>query len=97
MAMPTNDVKVVLSYLRKNIFTKFGTPQAILCNEGNHFCNKYLATILARYGVIHKVTTTYHPQASGQVKFSNCKVKRILEKVVYSSRKDWSKRLDDAL
>ena len=36
-ATPTNDGKVVLNFLHKNIFTRFGTPRDILCDEGTHF------------------------------------------------------------
>ncbi|XP_021834473.1 uncharacterized protein LOC110774242, partial [Prunus avium] len=43
------------------------------------------------------VTTPYHPQTSGQVEVSNRELKRILEKTVSASRKDWSLKLDDAL
>ncbi|XP_057747593.1 uncharacterized protein LOC130966787 [Arachis stenosperma] len=50
-----------------------------------------------RYGVRHKVVTPYHPETSGQVKVSNRKLKRILEKTVSVSRKDWSRKLEDAL
>ncbi|XP_057719719.1 uncharacterized protein LOC130934148 [Arachis stenosperma] len=39
----------------------------------------------------------YHPQTNGQVEISNRELKRILEKTVGNSRKDWSKKLDDAL
>ncbi|PIN11732.1 DNA-directed DNA polymerase [Handroanthus impetiginosus] len=43
------------------------------------------------------ISTPYHPQTSGQVEVSNREIKRILEKTVSSTRKDWSKRLDEAL
>ncbi|XP_057418443.1 uncharacterized protein LOC130712638 [Lotus japonicus] len=36
-------------------------------------------------------------QGSGKVEISNRELKRILEKVVGTSRKDWSKKLDDTL
>ncbi|XP_020986306.1 uncharacterized protein LOC110275099 [Arachis duranensis] len=47
-----------------------------------------------RYGVRHKVATPYHPQTSGQVTVSNRELKRILEKIVSVSRKDWYLNLD---
>ena len=71
IASPKNDSKVVLKFLKKNIFTRFGTPRALLSDNGTHFCNKALESILKKYGVFHKVATPYHPQTSGQVELSN--------------------------
>ena len=51
VATPTNDSWVVLKFLHKNIFTRFGTPQAILSDEGTHFCNKVFNALLTKYGV----------------------------------------------
>nr|XP_016504489.1 PREDICTED: uncharacterized protein LOC107822455 [Nicotiana tabacum] len=67
VALPTNDAKGVLGFLKKNIFTRFGTPRAILSDGGTHFCNRAFARLLEKYGVRHKVTTSYHPQSSGLV------------------------------
>jgi len=53
--------------------------------------------VLVKYNVKHKVATPYHPQTSGQVEVSNRQLKQILEKTIASSKKDWSKKLDDAL
>ncbi|XP_073137635.1 uncharacterized protein [Henckelia pumila] len=96
-ACATNDAHVVLKFLKKNIFNRFGTPQAIISDGGTHFCNKLFEKLLAKYGITHKISTPYHPQTSGQVEVSNREIKRILEKMVSTSRKDWSVRLDDAL
>ncbi|XP_022040967.1 uncharacterized protein LOC110943531 [Helianthus annuus] len=52
---------------------------------------------LERYRVTHRFSTAYHPQTSGQVENVNRGVKRILEKTVGKSRKDWSDKLDDVL
>ncbi|PHT24629.1 hypothetical protein CQW23_35678 [Capsicum baccatum] len=55
-------------------------------------------SVLAKYGVKqHKVATPYHPQTSGQVEVSNREIKQILAKTVNANRKDWSRKLDDAL
>ncbi|RVW67665.1 Transposon Ty3-I Gag-Pol polyprotein [Vitis vinifera] len=63
----SNDHKVVLKFLKDNIFARFGVPKAIISDGGTHFCNKPFETLLAKYGVKHKVATPYHPQTSGQV------------------------------
>ncbi|XP_073057315.1 uncharacterized protein [Primulina eburnea] len=81
----------------KNIFSRFGTPRAIISDGGTHFCNRQFDSLLDNYGVLHKVATPYHPQTSGQVEVSNRELKRILEKTVGASRKEWSRKLDDAL
>ena len=96
-ALPTNDAKVVVDFLQKNIFSKFDTPRVITSDEGTHFYNKVFATTMVRYGVRHKVATIYHPQSSGQAEVSNREIKKISEKVVNPSRNDWSLRLHDSL
>ncbi|WJZ89292.1 hypothetical protein VitviT2T_008518 [Vitis vinifera] len=89
--------KVVLKFLKENIFSRFGVPKAIISDGGAHFCNKPFEALLSKYGVKHKVATPYHPQTSGQVELANREIKNILMKVVNSSRKDWSIRLHDSL
>ena len=56
-----------------------------------------MVALLARYGVKHKIATPYHPQTSGQVEVSNRELKRILKRTVSKSRKEWARKLDDAL
>ncbi|XP_047949331.1 uncharacterized protein LOC125221099 [Salvia hispanica] len=52
---------------------------------------------MKKYGVHHRLSSPYHPQANGQAEISNREIKSILEKTVNPSRKDWSTRLEDAL
>ncbi|KAM2536095.1 hypothetical protein TB1_021574 [Malus domestica] len=97
IAAPTNQGSVVLRFLQGVIFPRFGIPRVILSDGGKHFINKSFANLLAKYGINHRVATPYHPQTSGQVEVSNRELKRILEKTVGSTRKDWSLKLNDAL
>ncbi|RVW75128.1 Pol polyprotein [Vitis vinifera] len=92
-----NDHRVVLKFLKENIFLRFGVPKAIISDGGTHFCNNPFETLLAKYGVKHKVATPYHPQTSGQVELANREIKNILMKVVNTNRKDWSVKLLDSL
>ena len=96
-ATRTNDSKVVSDFLKSHIFSRFGTPRAIIRDGGSHFCNRTFEALLRKYNITHKVATPYHPQTSGQAEVSNREIKQILEKTVGPSRKDWSSRLDDAL
>ncbi|XP_059277891.1 uncharacterized protein LOC132032118 [Lycium ferocissimum] len=86
VALPNNDGKSVTNFLKKNIFTRFGTPRAIISDGGTHFCNKKFANLMEKYGVKHRVATPYHPQTSGQVEVSNREIKSILAKTVNANR-----------
>ena len=90
------DHKVVLKFLKENIFSRFGVPKAIINDGGSHFCNKPFENLFSKYGVKHKVATPYHPQTSGQVELANREIKTILMKVVNSNRKDLSLKLLDS-
>ena len=89
--------KVVLKFLKENIFSRFWVPMAIISDEGSHFCNKPFEILLTKYGVKYKVATPYHPKTSGQVELANREIKTILMKVVNSNKKDWSLKLLDSL
>ena len=93
----TNDESLVAKFLRSHIFTKFDTPRALITDGGTHLCNKLVDKVLQKYGVRHRTSLAYHPQENGQAEVSNREIKSILEKTVDSSRKDWSKKIEDAL
>nr|KYP31632.1 Transposon Ty3-I Gag-Pol polyprotein [Cajanus cajan] len=93
----TNDARVVVDFVRSHLFCRFGVPRAIVSDQGTHFCNRSMQALLKKYGVVHIISTPYHPQTNGQAEISNREIKRILEKIIQPNRKDWSNRLDDAL
>ena len=94
---PKNDASKVLGFLQRNILSRFGTPVTIISDRGSHFSNKVFEKLMGRYGIKHIMSLAYHPQTNGQTEISNREIKKILEKNVSSSRKDWSVKLDDAL
>ncbi|GJU58674.1 reverse transcriptase domain-containing protein [Tanacetum coccineum] len=49
------------------------------------------------FPVTHKLSTSYHPQTSGQVDVSNRGLKRILKRTVGEHRAKWTDKLEDAL
>ena len=94
---PKNDANTVLGFLQRNILSRFGTPMTIISDGGSHFVNKVFEKLMSRYEIKHIMSLVYHPQTNRQAEISNREIKKILEKTVSSSIKDWSLMLDDAL
>ena len=92
-----NDANTVMGFLQRNILRRFRTPRTIISYGGSHFANKVFQKLMSRYGIKHIMSLTYHPQTNGQAEISNREIKKILEKTVSSSIRDWSVKLDDAL
>ena len=85
-ACPKNDANTIVGFLQRNILSRFGTPRT-----------KVFDKLMGRYGIKHIMSLAYHPQTNGQAEISNREIKKILEKTVSSSIRDWSLKLDDAL
>ena len=96
-ACPKNDANTVVGFLQRNILNRFGTPRTIISDGGSHFSNKVFEKLMGRYGIKHIMSLAYHPQTNGQDEISNKEIKKILEKTISSSIRDWSLKLDDAL
>ena len=71
----TNNIKVVVKFLRENIFARLGMPRALISNQGTHFNNRSFDALLRRYCIVHRLATPYHPQTSSQVEVSNWQIK----------------------
>ena len=97
MAIWTNDHKVVIKFIQKNIFSRFEFSYAIISDGGIHLTNYQFRTLLRKYGITHKIATPYHSQISDQVEVSNKEIKNILQKTIRPDHRDWSDRLNDAL
>ena len=46
IATPKDDARVVIKFLKKNIFSRFGVPRALISDGGTHFCNHHLRKVL---------------------------------------------------
>lgn len=71
VALPSNDTRVVIKSIKKNIFIRFGTSREIISYGGKHFINHIFKNLLDKHGINHKVSLAYHPQTSGKDEVSN--------------------------
>ncbi|RDX66431.1 hypothetical protein CR513_54799, partial [Mucuna pruriens] len=56
--------------------------------HSRHFCNRAMFALLHKYGVVHRVATTYHPQTNGQAEVFNRETKKTLRKMANPNQKD---------
>ena len=52
-ATKTDSAKVVIDFVKSNIFARFGTPREIISDRGTHFCNRVVEALLKKYNVTH--------------------------------------------
>ena len=60
-----NDANIVVGFIQRNDLSRYRAPRTIISDEGIHFANKLFAKLMNRYGVIHVMGLTYHPQSNG--------------------------------
>ena len=58
----------------ENIITRFGCPLTLISDQGKHFINNTIETLLKEFLIDHHKTSTYHPQANGVVDSFNKKL-----------------------
>ncbi|XP_071728430.1 uncharacterized protein [Rutidosis leptorrhynchoides] len=46
-ALPTNDIRVMVNFL-KSLFSRFGIPKALISDRGTHFANNLLEKVLKK-------------------------------------------------
>ncbi|RVW70103.1 Gag-Pol polyprotein [Vitis vinifera] len=85
----------VASFIRSHIICRYGVPHELISDRGAHF-RAEVETLLQKYGIQHHRSSAYRPQTNGAVEATNKNIKRILRKMVNTSR-DWSEKLPFAL
>ena len=85
----------VATFIRSHIICRYGVPHELISDRGMHFRGE-VDTLLQRYGIQHHRSSAYRPQTNGPVEAANKNIKRILRKMIETSR-DWSEKLPFAL
>ncbi|RVW95583.1 Retrovirus-related Pol polyprotein from transposon 17.6 [Vitis vinifera] len=85
----------VAKFIRSHIICRYGVPHELISDRGVHFKGE-VDTLIQEYGIQHHRSSAYRPQTNGAVEAANKNIKRILRKMVETSR-DWSEKLPFAL
>ena len=85
----------VSSFIRSHIICHYGVPHELISDKGVHF-RAEVDTLLQRYNIQHHKLSAYMPQTNEAVEAANKSIKRILRKMVETSR-DWSEKLPFSL
>ncbi|MCR2848193.1 DDE-type integrase/transposase/recombinase, partial [Weizmannia coagulans] len=75
----------VISFIRHNIICKYRVPHKLISDRGTHFRGK-INTFMQEYGIIHHRSSAYRPRTNGAVEAANKNMKKILRKMVETSR-----------
>jgi len=70
----------------------FGTPKAILTDQGTHFLNSLMRGIARKFKIKHYKTTAYRPQSNGSVERSHHVIWEYLKHFV-DKNNEWDKEL----
>ena len=71
LARKSNDHKIMVNFLKLNVFSHFGFPRAIISDGEKQFCSHTFEVLMKKYCINHRVSTPYYPQTSGQLEVSN--------------------------
>ncbi|RVW91409.1 Gag-Pol polyprotein [Vitis vinifera] len=85
----------VASFIKSHIICRYGVPHELISDRGVHF-RAEVDTLVQRYSIRHHRSSAYRPQTNGAVEAANKNIKRILRRMVETSR-DWSEKLPFAL
>lgn len=85
--------ETVAKFLEEQVFSRHGSPQYLLSDNGPAYISKILKIHTNNYGVRHKFITPYHSEANGLIERFNRTVVSMLTKFVNASRNDWDKYL----
>ena len=81
----------VAKFIRSHIICRYRVPHELISDRGVHFKGE-VDTLIQEYDIQNQRSSVYRPQTNRVVEAANKNIKRILRKMVETSR-DWSEKL----
>ncbi|KAL6418729.1 hypothetical protein ACFW04_011838 [Cataglyphis niger] len=81
--------------LTKNFICIYGTPEAILTDQGTNFLSALMRNLTKRFNIKHFKTTAYHPQSNGSIERSHVLTEYLKTQV--EKEKKWDNYINMAM
>ncbi|KAK7925190.1 hypothetical protein WMY93_007500 [Mugilogobius chulae] len=93
---PLRDSKTtkIVKILREEIFTRWGVPKYLVSDRGPQFTAALLMELCKTWGVVQKLTTSYHPQTNLTERF-NRTIKTMIASYVGQQHTAWDQWLPE--
>uniref|UniRef100_A0A1S4B1K4 Uncharacterized protein K02A2.6-like n=1 Tax=Nicotiana tabacum TaxID=4097 RepID=A0A1S4B1K4_TOBAC len=88
--------EAVVDFVHSNLICRFDIPATIITNNAANLNSRLMEEICEQFNIMHRNSTPYRPKANGAVETANKNIKKILRKIIQSSRQ-WHEKLPFAL
>eukprot|EP00253_Pinus_taeda_P035690 PITA_35690 len=88
---------VIIQFLENNILSRFGCPNKIITDNVAAFRSKKMVNFCHKFHITLGHSTAYYPQGNGLAESSNKSLINIIKKVLEENKKNWHKKLVNAL
>jgi IS30 family transposase len=94
-AVPVKDcsAETTTHFLFEQVITRFGFPRVLMSDQGMHFINNTINTMVEEFEVHHHKSTPYHPWENGTVEEFNKILENALTKICNVNRDDWDLKI----
>ena len=98
-AVPLKDISTesVVNAFAHGWISSFGIPETITTDRGSQFTSAMWTQLMNTWGIQHKTTTAYHPEANGLVERLHRRLKESLMAICGDDRDAWYWKLPMAL
>ena len=88
---------IIMQFLETNILSRFGCPKKIITDNAVAFKSKRMISFCHKYHITLGHSTACYPQGNGLGESSNKSLINIIKKVLEENKKNWHKKLVNAL
>ena len=88
---------IIIQFLENNILSRFGCPDKIITDNAAAFRSKNMVNFCHKFHITLGHSTAYYPQGNGLAESSNKSLVNIIKKVLEENKKNWHKKLVNAL